>query len=105
MIGDAIGFGIALRQIERGEKLGYVSGQRAEAACVLIAEQMTIILDRGAAARGINDHSIEIPELRGERRDVRRRECTGLFDTSHMQTQRAAAADPGRDNDLAALAL
>src|ERR1700721_1505621 len=105
MIGHAIGFGIALRQIERGEEFGYVSGQRGETACVVIAEQMTVILDRSAAARGITDHGIEVLPVRGERRDVRRRERAGLFRASHMQRQCSAASDSGGDDNLAAVAL
>src|ERR1700729_4666928 len=105
MIGNAISFSTAVRQIERGEELGYVSGQRAEPAGVLLAEQMTIILDRGAAARGVNDHGVESIQFRGERRDVRRCERAGLSGSSHMQRQRATAADPGGDHNLAAMAL
>ena len=105
MIGDAIRLRRTFRQIKRGEKFGYIFGQCGEAACVLAADQMTIILDRGAAARGVDDHGIESLELCAERRDVGCCKCAALFGTSHMQRQCATAADAGRDDNFAAVAL
>ena len=45
-----------------GENFGDVAGQDgATRSARLAADQMTVILDRGAAARGIDDDGIESP--------------------------------------------
>ena len=50
VISDAIGRGIAGLESKLSQKLGDIAGERADTSCVFAADEMSVVLDRGAAA-------------------------------------------------------
>ena len=50
MIGDAVGRGVAGIQPELDQKLGYIAGKRGDALRFFAADEMPVVLERGAAA-------------------------------------------------------
>ena len=77
------------------EQLAYVAHLRRERRGALVLEQPAELLQVRAAARGVDDHEVDVLE----RRDEAPREVLALVEPARVDGQRAAAA-LGRRDDL-----